>query len=351
MKLRVNFSDMPYGFDIYNNCYYRNLSKLVDIEISEDPELLFYGPFGTEFLKYKKCILVFLADEPVLPNFNDCDYAVGSIDMRLGNRYFLRPPITGYGEISDVSLLSKPREVNRELLDRKFCNFVYSNESNGNGATLRKQFCMNLSEYKQVDCPGVVLNNMENVIEDRYCKNGYDKGRLNDNWINSKINFLKNYKFTIAFENVRMDGWTTEKLMHPFFANSIPIYWGNSKVADFFNTKAFIDCNKYDNDLTSVMKRIIELDNDDEQYLWMLKQSPIHAGYDAEWEDKLVAFFKYIMANGRVEKNPIGFSSMSATDYPTLYRQGKIGLKSMITMNVKCISGWMEYKIKRRKEV
>ena len=78
------------SFDIYNNCYYRNLSKIADIEISEDPELLFYGPFGTDFLNYKKSILVFLADEPVLPNFNDCDYAIGSIDMRVGNRYFRR---------------------------------------------------------------------------------------------------------------------------------------------------------------------------------------------------------------------------------------------------------------------
>ena len=351
MKIKVKFVDMPQGFDVYNNCYFRNLSRIGEVEISDEPQIVFYGPFGTEFLKYKECVFVFLADEPVVPNFNDCDYAIGSVDMTFGKRYFRHPPITGYGEISDVKILTQERTISQKLVQREFCNFIYSNEVNGQGAILRKKFCKRLSEYKKVDCPGRVLNNMEGVIENRYDRRVLGTNYFNDNWMTSKIAFQKKYKFTIAFENIQMDGWTTEKLIHPLFAYSVPIYWGNPNVSEFFNTKAFVNCNEFDDDFEKVINRVIELDKDDEQYLWILKQNPVQDRYDINWEDKLTEFFCYVVQNGKVEKNPMGFVSMSAVDYPTICREGKVGLRSIVSMNVGSVKGWIDYKLKRRKEL
>ncbi|MFR1060543.1 MAG: glycosyltransferase family 10 domain-containing protein [Enterocloster sp.] len=94
---------------------------------------------------------------------------------------------------------------------------------------------------------------------------------LDDSWHKDKRNFLQQYKFTIAFENVALEGsLTSEKLYDPIHAYSIPIYWGDPNVAERFNKEAFINCNDYDNDLDKVVKRVIELDQDDEAYMYML---------------------------------------------------------------------------------
>ena len=59
-----------------------------------------------------------------------------------------------------------------------------------------------------------------------------------------------------------MDGYTTEKLIQPFMAGSIPIYYGNPLVAEEFNRNAFIDCNVFDNDFDAVIEEIKRIDND-----------------------------------------------------------------------------------------
>lgn len=105
-----------------------------------------------------------------------------------------------------------------------------------------------------------------------------------------KINFLKNYKFTIAFENTKGNGYTTEKLTDAFMACSIPIYWGNPLVTREFNPKAFINCNDFDS-FDSVIEYIKLLDNNDELYLEMLSQPPLL--FDPEKREKELEDFLY----------------------------------------------------------
>jgi hypothetical protein len=99
-----------------------------------------------------------------------------------------------------------------------------------------------------VDCPGRVLNNCRPFDEHNYSFRG-------------KVDYLKDYRFTIAFENQSTVGYTTEKIIHPFIAGSIPIYWGNPKVAELFNPEAFINCHDFD-DFESVISHVIQVDND-----------------------------------------------------------------------------------------
>jgi len=40
-----------------------------------------------------------------------------------------------------------------------------------------------------------------------------------------KIQFLKQYKFNIAFENASLPGYTTEKVRRGDAARCLPIYW------------------------------------------------------------------------------------------------------------------------------
>jgi len=60
--------------------------------------------------------------------------------------------------------------------------------------------------------------------------------------IKSKMMTLKDYKFSICYENARdIPGYITEKIFDCFFAGCIPIYWGAPNIADFIPEDTFID--------------------------------------------------------------------------------------------------------------
>ena len=262
------------------------LRKRYQVIISNDPEILIYSVWGEEHRQYQ-CTKLFYTMEPFSPDFNECDYAVGFDPIQFGTRY-MRLPLFAM-EINS-SIQDRSRFADDDMSARKFCNFIYSNEFAGSGAFVRKEFCKKLMVYKKVDCPGMVLHNMDSdEIPSRW---GAD-------WYQGKINFLRNYKFTIAFENTLMDGYTTEKLIQPFWAGSIPIYYGNPRVTEEFNKDAFIDCNKFDNDFDSVIEEIKRIDRDPELAKYMVMQNPMKAGYDFAWERHLLDFLTDMIENGR----------------------------------------------------
>jgi hypothetical protein len=123
---------------------------------------------------------------------------------------------------------------------------------------------------------------------------------------------LKSYKFTIAFENTYQVGYTTEKLWQPFLANSIPIYCGDPNVTRDFNPKAFINCNDYDN-FDDVIKRVIELDSDDELYMQMLRENPLNEPQRENSNDKIRKFLAVILKKGNKPfyRDELGYSVAS----------------------------------------
>ena len=258
-------------------------------------------------------------------------------------------------------------DLNREKItdayfNRKFCNFICSNPSYGDGALARVAFCEQLMKYKRVDCPGRVLNNMPNAIYPRYVKDDSGKEIVppGDAWITAKLDFIKRYKFTIAFENVFMDGYTTEKILHPLQAYSVPIYWGNPSVVKDFNPKAFINCNDYDNNFEKVIERVIELDHDKDQYLAMLREPPFCKDFDFHKKEKAEQFLYNIIEKGNHPyiKDPMGWStgkrayyryvdSINAMSMDTFYqacKNGNVGMKSIL----KCMQAWAAFKLKAK---
>lgn len=284
-KIKVNFCDNDDTFvNEKNNLFLEILQKNYDVEISEKPDFLFYSCFGTKHWDYTNCVKIYYTNENVVPDFNECDYGIGFHHIKFEDRYL---------RFTEYNLKIQPEIQNRQnlsanLTERKFCNFVYSNCRNGEGAALRAEFCKALSKYKHIDCPGKVLNNMQDAISPR-----------NGDWQQGKLDFLSNYKFTIAFENRQTNGYTTEKLFHPLMANSIPIYWGNPKAVEDFNPKAFINCNDY-NSLDEVIEKVKELDNDDEKYMQMIKEPAMRENYDFNGYEKLEKFLNNIIAKGNM---------------------------------------------------
>jgi hypothetical protein len=75
-------------------------------------------------------------------------------------------------------------------------------------------------------------------------KNGYKSYR---GPVNDKINVIKNYKFSICYENCRdVPGYITEKIFDCFAAGNIPVYWGPANVTEFIPGDCFIDRRKFE---------------------------------------------------------------------------------------------------------
>lgn len=284
-KILVNYCDLNLNFNPKNNIFYNILKKHYTLELSDNPEFLFYSCFGNDFKKFSNCLKICFLGENVRPDFNECDYAIGFDYITFEDRYFRN---------SRFVQRSAHERSDAELLSRKFCNFIYSNAGSGAGADIRQDFCKKLMQYKHVDCPGKVLNNMRDAIEPR-----------NGNWVAGKLEFIKNYKFTIAFENSSTPGYVTEKLMQPLQANSVPIYWGDPVVAREFNPKAFVNCHDFA-DFDEVIEFVKYLDTHDDAYLDMLRQPPMQADYDPSEHD-LEKFLLHIIEHGTPQvKDPRG---------------------------------------------
>lgn len=280
--IKVNFCGTYSSFNKTRNPWINALSKYYNVDLSEHPDFLFYSCFSAEHLDYKDCVKIFFTGENVIPNFNECDYASGFDYIDFGDRYFRKLFSYPSPKINDRT------QCTDDFFNRRFCNFIYSNATSGEGATLRQKFCKKLMAYKHVDCPGKVLNNM---TDDELAPRDGD-------WAKSKLEFLKKYKFTVAFENSCSNGYTTEKLLQPLQSFSIPIYYGNPLVTKDFNPKAFINCNDYDNDFEAVIERVKELDSDPDKYLAMLRESPMQPDFDFDRQKKYEQWLVNIIEKG-----------------------------------------------------
>lgn len=250
-RIKIRITDF-WTQDVMNLYLVRLLARNYDLEISDDPDLLFFSVPGYEHIKYN-CLKVFYTGENAKPNFNLCDYSFSFENTN--ERNFQLPLFAIYGHFQEFRKQHYSPEVQllREHPKTRFCNFLYSNAK----AKERIEFCKKLMTYKAVDCPGKVLKNMESI----------DSG-------GGKLNFLKKYKFTIAFENQSAVNYTTEKIYHALLVGSIPIYWGNPRVADYFNPESFINCHDYGS-FDDVIQRVIEIDNDDLVYKKYISVPPV----------------------------------------------------------------------------
>ena len=280
--IKLNFVDFWDTFDPFNNYFYNLLKKYYSIEISDDPDFVICSSFGKDYRKYK-CIRILYTGENTRPNFHRYDYAF-SFDYT-GNPNNYRLPFYAF-YINGCDLVREADVDFEKIMAEKteFCNFVYSNPK----ARKRVKFFQRLSKYKRVDSGGRYLNNIGSPVVD-------------------KLEFIKKYKFTIAFENFSYPGYTSEKIVEPLKAYSLPIYWGNSLVHRDFNTKSFLNYYDFENE-NALIEKIIELDRNDDLYLDYLKQPCFHGNKTSHFLDpeSVIDHFNYLFNNS---KKPVAQSS------------------------------------------
>ncbi len=63
----------------------------------------------------------------------------------------------------------------------------------------------------------------------------------------SKWDVLSNYRFSLCFENMPMNGYVTEKLFDCLYAGTVPVYWGAPDIYSLVPSDAFVDMRSFNN--------------------------------------------------------------------------------------------------------
>ena len=103
--------------------------------------------------------------------------------------------------------------------------------------------------------PKFYQNKLENILHN-----------INPEECLSKISVLRNYKYSICFENAAFKGGISEKIIDCFVAGVIPIYLGAKDIDLFIPKKSFIDVRDFSN-WTELYNYLISLDDIDAQIM------------------------------------------------------------------------------------
>jgi hypothetical protein len=235
------------------------LSNRFEIVIDNDaPDYLIFGDrnFGENNLKCdpNKVIKIFYTGENQRPWDYQCHYAI-SFDHLENEKHYRLPLYVIYDFDNFSKGIPSYTTYKRNETDltsdkkQKFCSFVVRNPN----CQKRNEFFHRLTQYKKIDSGGPLFNNIGYVLE------------YGDNAMKSKLNWLKDYKFNICFENSSYPGYATEKLYEAYVGGTVPIYWGSPTIEVDFNPKAFLNWFDYKDD-DAFIRAIIDLDNDPDKY-------------------------------------------------------------------------------------
>jgi hypothetical protein len=250
--VKVKFVDFWATFKLREQpLFYEDLVLKYNLQLSDKPDILIYSVFGREHENenYKDCVKIFYSAE------NNDRYNVDAIKKINQGHY-----IIGFENINHERCLFFH---NITVIDRKFklfqhktqcenksefCSFIQRNCK----CDYRNSFVKKLSKYKIVDCLGSCMNNVP-------------RQKRNNNFFETILELNKNYKFNIAFENSSRKNYCTEKIWWAFLNKSVPIYWGDPNVDEYFYPDSFLSRHKYESD-EHLIEAIKELDTNKKLY-------------------------------------------------------------------------------------
>lgn len=97
-------------------------------------------------------------------------------------------------------------------------------------------------------------------------------------YVDNKVNAMRNYKFIIAYENMRdVPGYITEKIFDVFSAGCVPLYWGASNVIHYIPQNCFIAREHF---------------HSDEQLYTFLKNMP-----ESQYNQYLIAIKNFLISD------------------------------------------------------
>lgn len=255
-KLKLGFTDTHEHLAAF---FFNILSTRYDIEYdTENPDFIIFGDenFGIQNKKYSKknCTKIFYTGENRRPENYDCHYAI-SFDHNSHPWHYRLPLYVIY--MWSLQHIHKTKYAYDYIFNAKaspktdFCSFVVSNGA----CSERNMFFQKLSEYKKVDSAGRYLKNIT----------------VNLDGEQAKLDFLSTRKFNICFESQSHPGYVTEKILHAFYAKTIPIYWGSPTIDIDFNRSAFINVHDFPS-FEHAIEYVKTVDSNDSLYERILNQ-------------------------------------------------------------------------------
>ena len=255
-KLKIAFTDIDNHVASF---FASQLARRYELEINyNNADFLIFADrnFGQNNLNYsrKDVTKIFYTGENQRPEDYDCDYAL-TFDHNFNSWHYRLPLFVIY--MWALEHIHKTPYHFNYIFDpvvkpkADFCSFVVSNPN----SAPRNKFYELLSQYKKVDSGGRHLNNIGGCLQGEA----------------AKIEFLSSRKFNICFESMSHPGYVTEKILHAFYAGTIPIYWGSPTVSIDFNEQAMIDVNRFKS-FDEAIEVIKTVDTNDDLYNFVVNQ-------------------------------------------------------------------------------
>ena len=175
-------------------------------------------------------IYVRTCTEAIEADLNIFDYSLGLLSGR-SEREIQIPAVDAFRKFSPAlyELSFRENPVNRIpqtiLSSKPSIDFIYSNA----GGHHRKKIFESFSQRYVVQSYGNFLNNQDNRTRSSW----------NSEWREEKIHLHKQNHFSLALENTNAAGYTTEKVLTPLEAGTVPIYFGHESAAEQINPTTF----------------------------------------------------------------------------------------------------------------
>ena len=266
-----NFINDNYDIDSYN-FFKSNLAKRTNkLELVETDEcdVLFSSVYG---IKQPECgrVKIFYNGESkqryafysnVERILKDYDYYVG-FDVPTNERMFRLPYWITMFDFNDGSIFSKimKGDFKINMVDKtKDCTMIATTDFN----LLRSSVVARLFESDvKVHCPSKICKNTSMPVG--------REGEHGVHFFYGKLNYLRNFKIELCFENTNEYGYVTEKLFGALMTGCIPVYWGSSFDElienELINMERVIILEKDLSNLEDVIDQVKKLVNNEQYY-------------------------------------------------------------------------------------
>ena len=264
--------------------FLREHFPVVDIPLEEHEKADYIlGDTFTPIIEHFKGVRILQTGENHPVDLNRFDYCL-THDLRETDRCHRFPywqvHCTQHKEYRER--LINPNPITAEELvaqKRDFCAFVCRNPKGKE----RNALVNALMKHRKVSCGGPFMNNIGYILPRPY---------------EVKQEFQNKHYFSMAYENESAVGYQTEKIVDAFLSHSIPIYWGNPRVAEEFNPASFVNANDF-RSRKALVSHILELAESPADMATMLSQ-PILQDTEVfrKSDQALIDFFARIFERG-----------------------------------------------------
>jgi Glycosyltransferase family 10 (fucosyltransferase) C-term len=227
----------------------------------ENSEILLETIYRDSVLKAKKWhySILYSGESRIHPNTDE--YTIVLHGMRNHKNIVNCPLFVSYLYCNNFTDRLKQPPVNNPVMPR---NEVLAIISNPNGHVRNEFLQMLESTGIKITYAGHYRNNIGGNLQLEYKSQEF-------------IDYVSQFKFIVSMENSREDTYITEKICHGLLANTIPVYWGSSRIADYFNKDRIFNLESGSReDMGPVIARMIECIQDDTKYN-EIRSHPVYA--------------------------------------------------------------------------